>query len=112
MITIVTLGATGILYVMAATVCSSMNPSVRAREVVRGDISVGIASEWGNEMHPERELTEIQKNNPMTDELEEKIRSLEGVIRIDTVYKAYVKFADIKDSKEFDGWSKIGRAHV
>lgn len=108
MITIVTLGATGILYVMAATVCSSMNPSVRAREVVRGDISVGIASEWGNEMHPERELTEIQKNNPMTDELEEKIRSLEGVIRIDTVYKAYVKFADIKDSKEFDGWSIQG----
>lgn len=111
-ITIVTLAVTGILFVMTATVCSGMSPAVRAREVVRGDISVALAAESGNEMHPERELQAIQQNNPMTEELEEKIGNLEGVIRIDTVYEANIKLAGMKDSKEFDGWCIRGLSDI
>lgn len=102
-ITIVTLGITGILFVVTATVCSSMDPAVRAREEVRGDIEVGIAAESGNEMHPERELQAIQQNNPMTDDLREQISGLKGVIRVDTVYETSMKFADMKDNEENDG---------
>lgn len=102
-ITIVTLGITGILFVVTATVCSSMEPAARAREEVRGDIEVGIAAESGNEMHPERELQAIQQKNPMTDDLREQISGLKGVIRVDTVYETSMRFADMKDNEENDG---------
>ncbi len=100
MITIATLGITGILFVAAATICSSMSPAVRARSVVRGDIEVGIVSESGNEMHPERELQAIQQDNPMTDELKGQISSLEGVISVDTAYCTDTGLVDAADKAD------------
>jgi len=83
-VTIVTLGITGILFVVVATILSCMNPKTIAMDTTRGDIHITLNSESGNKMHPERELSNIQKNNPLTEELKEQIASIDGVDRIET----------------------------
>ncbi|MCB7520262.1 FtsX-like permease family protein [[Clostridium] hylemonae] len=83
-VTIVTLGITGILFVVVATILSCMNPKTMAMDTTRGDIHITLNSESGNKMHPERELSNIQKNNPLTEELKEQIVSIDGVDRIET----------------------------
>lgn len=82
--TIVTLGITGILFVVIATVLSCMNTETMMMDTIRGDVQITLYSESGNEMHPERELKNIQKNNPLTEELKQQIAALDGVERVET----------------------------
>lgn len=84
-ITIVTLGATGILFMMAATVISCMNPQFMAEEEIRSTARVELDSWEGDEMHPERELLQIQKNNPLNEELKKYILQIDGVEKLDVV---------------------------
>ena len=100
LVTIFSLGATGILFMVVATVISCMNPDVMADEAVRGDVTVTIDSWEGDEMHPERSLKNIQKNNPMTEAFREQIASIDGVEKIETVNYAR---AEALDAKEEDG---------
>lgn len=100
LITIFSLGATGILFMVIATVISCMNPDVMANEAVRGDAVVDIESWEGDAMHPERSLKNIRKNNPMTEALREQIAAVDGVEKIEAVN--YVG-AELPDVKEEDG---------
>lgn len=100
LVTIFSLGATGILFMVIATVISCMNPDVMANEAVRGDAVVDIESWEGDAMHPERSLKNIRKNNPMTEELREQIAEVDGVEKIEAVN--YVG-AELPDVKEEDG---------
>lgn len=80
--TIFTMGATGILFMVAATVCSCMNPEDMARDDLRGDIQVSVDS-WSDPMYPERALNRIQQNNPLAGGLKEQILEIDGVTEID-----------------------------
>lgn len=80
--TIFTLGATGILFMAAATVCSCMNPEDMARDDLREDIQISVDS-WVDSMYPERALNKIQQNNPLTEDLKEQILDIGGVTDID-----------------------------
>lgn len=80
--TIFTMGATGILFMVAATVCSCMNPEDMARDDLRGDIQVSVDS-WSDPMYPERALNRIQQNNPLAGGLKEQLLEIDGVTEID-----------------------------
>ncbi|MCI8723814.1 MAG: FtsX-like permease family protein [Ruminococcus sp.] len=80
--TIFTLGATGILFMVVAALCSCMDPEDMARARLREDIRVSVDS-WSHPMYPERALNRIQQNNPMTEELKEQILRIDGVTDID-----------------------------
>lgn len=96
--TIFTLGATGILFIVAATVCSCIDPEVLTRQELRGDIQISIDS-W-EEMSTERELWNIQQKNPLTEELQKKILETEGVMDIDVDTAVSV---GLEGPKEADG---------
>ncbi|KMZ53898.1 ABC transporter permease [Dorea sp. D27] len=98
--TIVTLGITGILFVVVATILSCMNPKTMTMDSIRGDVEITLDSESGNEMHPERELKNIQKNNPLTEELKKQIETLDGVERVETYTGVS---ASLEELQEDDG---------
>lgn len=98
--TIVTLGITGILFVVVATILSCMNPKTMTMDSIRGDVEITLDSESGNEMHPERELKNIQKNNPLTEELKKQIETLGGVKRVETYTGVS---ASLEELQEDDG---------
>ena len=54
-------------------------------------------------MHPEREVQNIQKNNPLTDELKEQILSIEGVEKVEESFFAGALIKNIEELKEDDG---------
>ena len=80
--TIFTLGATGILFMVVATVCSCMSPKDMVRDDLREDIRLSVDS-WADPMYPERALNKIQQNNPLTEELKEQLLQIGGVKDID-----------------------------
>lgn len=96
-ITILTLGVTGILYMILATVLSCMNPEVMTREEIRGDVQIRIDSESGNQEHPERELRVIQQNNPINAGLKEKITALAGVNKVETQLSSNVTLEELAE---------------
>ena len=92
-ITIVTLGITGIFFMVVATVLSCMTPESMTTQDIRGDVSISIDFESGNQMHPERELYKIQQNNPLSEELKEQILAIDGVkeIEVQTTAQAAIQ---------------------
>lgn len=97
--TILTLGATGILFIVTATVCSCMDPKVMARQELRGDIRVSVDA-WDDDMYPEHFLYNIQQNNPLTEELLQQILLIDGVKEVDVDTAVYV---GVKGKNEDDG---------
>lgn len=80
--TIFTLGATGILFLVVATVCSCMDPEDMVKNELREDIRISVDA-WMDPMYPERALNKIQQNNPLTEDLKEQILQIGGVTDID-----------------------------
>ena len=63
-----------------------------------------IRDSWiGDKMHPEREIQNIQKNNPLTDELKGQILSIEGVEKVEESFFAGALITNIEELKEDDG---------
>lgn len=98
--TIISLGVTGILFIVVATALSCMNPRVMAQNDIQGEVQVTVDSWENDEMHPERSLKNIQKNNPLTEEFIGQISALEGVESVDTVRYARAKCLDIQEGDE------------
>ena len=48
-------------------------------DVYKRQIHVSIDAWVGDMMHPEREIQNIQKNNPLTEERKEQILAMDGV---------------------------------
>ena len=80
--TIFTLGATGILFMVVAAVCSCMSPEDMVKDDLREDIQVSVDS-WSDPMYPERALNKIQQNNPLTEKLKKQILQIDGVTDVD-----------------------------
>ncbi len=81
--TVLTLGATGVLFMIAATICSCMDPEVLTRQEIREDIQISVDAYGDEEMYPERTLRKIQQDNPLTEELKEEILRIDGVKAVD-----------------------------
>lgn len=102
-ITVLTLGVTGIFFMAVATVLSCMNEKVMAEDEIRSDIQIGIDAWVGDMLHPEREIQNIQKENPLTKEMREKILLLDGVKKLETGHYAGAYLLHNEQLKEDDG---------
>ena len=79
MITIVSMGITGVFLMVVATVLSCANPRDSANNSVLGQYEISINMEIGNKEHPEREWSSIIRDNPLNDSLKEKIEAVDGI---------------------------------
>lgn len=102
-ITILTLGMTGIFFMTVATVLNCMNEKVMAEDEIRSDIHVSIDAWVGDMMHPEREIQNIQKNNPLTEERKEQILAMDGVEDLEVGWYAGAYLLNVEELKEDDG---------
>lgn len=79
MITIGSMGITGVFLMVVATVLSCANPRESANNSVLGQYEISINVETGNKEHSEREWSNIIRDNPLNDSLKEKIEAVDGI---------------------------------
>lgn len=96
-ITIFSLGMIGILFVVISTVFSCTNPKQIARDTIAEDYRISIKSVSNDKMLPEREWTAIQQNNPLNDEMIDRIKSIKGVEKVDTFQSITGETPDLKE---------------
>lgn len=96
-ITIASMGITGVFLMIVATVLSCANPRESANNSVLGQYDISLNVEPGNKEHPEREWRNIIRGNPLNQSLKEKIEAVEGI-------KSVSSFGAVSvSSKVFEG---------
>ncbi len=83
LLTILSMSATGIFFMIVATILSCADPSEGANNSIIGSYELSPITEENNKEHPELKWSEIQKNHPLSETLKKQLESLEGVTRID-----------------------------
>ncbi len=99
-ITICSMAITGVFFMIVATVLACADPVEGAYNSILGEYEISPIVEFNNREHPEREWSEVQKNNPLTEELKEQILQIEGIEEIKCFKETFVS-ADI-----FEGYRK------
>lgn len=98
-VTILSMAVTGVFVMVIATVLSCANPTESADSSIVGQYEISPIVERGNKEHPELEWSEVQKDNPLNEDLKKQIESLDGVKRVDTFSSINVT-ADAFDENE------------
>lgn len=88
-ITICSMAITGLLFMVVATVLSCADPKEAANSSIMGEYELSPVIEFDNKENPELEWSEVQKNNPLTEELKEKILEIQGVRSVVCYYGTY-----------------------
>ena len=82
---------------VVATVLSCADPVESANNSILGEYEIKPVIEYNNKEHPELEWSNVQKNNPLTEELKEQILSIDNINAVECHKQTYV----ISDA--FDG---------
>lgn len=96
-ITICSMAITGLFFMVVATVLSCADPVESANNSILGEYEIKPVIEYNNKEHPELEWSNVQKNNPLTEELKEQILSIDNINAVECHKQTYV----ISDA--FDG---------
>lgn len=99
-ITILTLGMSGILFMVISTVLSCTNPKEMAKNEVLFDHQIMVNSSEHDKMRPELKWENIQKNNPLNDKFEKEILNIDGVKSIDKTYSIRATLDDYQENDE------------
>ncbi len=78
-ITICSMAITGLFFMVVATILSCADPVDGANYSILGEYEISAMIELNNKEHPELEWSEVQKNNPLDEELKNKILQIEGI---------------------------------
>ena len=78
-ITIVTLGATGILFMVVATILSCAAPNEIARKDIESDYKIEMETWGGDKKNPDRDWRQVQQKNPLTTAIIDQDRDEGGV---------------------------------
>lgn len=97
MITICSMAITGLFFMVVATVLSCANPGEAADHSIMGEYQISPIIEFNNKEHPELEWSQVQKDNPLTEELKEQILQIDGVNSVECYLGNYV------EADAFDG---------
>lgn len=84
LITVCSMGITGVFVMVVASVLSCADPAISASNSITGQYEILPAVEEGNKEHPERAWSSIQQNNPLTEELREELEQVDGVLRVES----------------------------
>lgn len=79
MITICSMAITGLFFMIVATILSCADPIEAADNSIMGEYQISPVIEFNNKEHPELEWSQVQKNNPLTEELMEQILQIDGI---------------------------------
>ncbi|HEY8421112.1 MAG TPA: FtsX-like permease family protein [Thermoclostridium sp.] len=96
-ITICSMAITGLFFMVVATVLSCATPDEVTNNLILCEYEISPVVEINNKEHPEREWGEVQKNNPLTEELKNQILQIDGIISVECSKGTYVM------SDSFDG---------
>lgn len=83
LLTILSIGITGIFFVTVSTVLSCANPKEAANVSIEGEYEISVITESGNKEHPELEWSQVMQKNPLTSEVLNQLSALEGVEKIE-----------------------------
>ena len=97
LITICSMAITGLFFMVVVTVLSCADPSEAADNSVMGEYQISPIIEFNNKEHPELEWSQVQKDNPLTEELKEQILQIDGVNSVECYLVNYV------EADAFDG---------
>lgn len=97
LITICSMAITGLFFMVVATVLSCADPKEAADNSVMGEYQISPVIEFNNKEHPELEWSQVQKDNPLTEELKEQILQVDGVNSLECYLANYV------NADAFDG---------
>lgn len=87
LITVLSMGMTGILFLVVATILSCADPREITNAAVKSHYQIQIESESGNKEHPELEWGTIQQNNPLNEAMQQKVESIPGVVRTEYIQR-------------------------
>lgn len=96
-ITICSMAATGLFFMVVATVLSCADPTEASKNSIHAQYEISPVIEFNNKEHPELEWAAVQKGNPLTEGLKQQILQIEGVTDIETYTGTFVT------SDAFDG---------
>lgn len=78
-LTIITLGAIGVLFMIVATILTCAAPKEIVKKEMESDYQIKLEVWDGDKMHPERAWRNVQQNNPLTEDFIQKIQNVAGV---------------------------------
>ena len=78
-ITICSMAITGLLFMVVATVLSCADPNEAADNSLMGEYQISPIIDNNDKEHPELEWSQVQQNNPLTEELKEQILQIDGI---------------------------------
>ncbi|MGN0496283.1 MAG: ABC transporter permease [Lachnospiraceae bacterium] len=100
MITICSMAVTGLFFMVVATVLSCANLSEAADNSIMGAYQIFPIIDSDNKEHPELQWSQVQKNNPLTEELKEQILEIDGISGVECY------LGNCVESDAFDGDSE------
>lgn len=89
-ITICSMSATGLFFMVVATVLSCANPLEASKNSIRAQYQLSPVIEFNNKEHPELEWAAVQKDNPLTEELKQQILQMDGITDVETYTGTFV----------------------
>jgi len=98
-ITICSMAITGLFFMVVATVLSCATPTEGANNSILGEYEISPVVEFNNREHPELEWSEVQKNNPLTEELKERILHIDGIVAVECYTATYVMSDSFGDER-------------
>lgn len=88
--TICSMAVTGLFFMVVATILSCADPVDGANNAILGEYELCPIIEINNKEHPELDWSQVQKNNPLTEALREKIMQIDGIRAVECYKGTYV----------------------
>ncbi|HOM02999.1 MAG TPA: FtsX-like permease family protein [Acetivibrio sp.] len=112
-ITICSMAITGVFFMVVATILSCANPTEGANNSILGEYEISPVVEFNNKEHPELEWSEVQKNNPLSDQLKEQILQIDGISKVECYKSTYVSSETFGGEREWViGIPKSGKEQI
>lgn len=96
-LTVFSMAATGFFFMVVSTVLVCANPTEVAENSIHAQYEISPIIAFNDKEHPEWEWREVQKNNPLNEELKERILQIEGISSVEIFSGTFVT------SDAFDG---------
>lgn len=104
-ITMVTLGATGILVMVIATILSCCDPKELAKEDIESDFRLELDTWSGDKLNPDRDWRVMQQDNPMDETFLAQVQSVPGVTEVRVKKIMTGELPDYVYPGEESGWT-------
>lgn len=99
-ITVATLGITGILFMTVSAILTCADPAEITKDAMPYEYCISVDSRRNDKMHPEQKWSAICQNNPLNEQLEEELYKIPGVERIIKQGLLNVELPELKDGED------------